>query len=109
RPRARRRLVVRRFGGFEVRVVVAGPAPLLRVPPDVRLARAPRPPGRVGGGPVVEDAPVGRPRPPPLRRHPGLLRTRPAAGRLVDLAGVAATVDPAAAGGRPVVGELGER
>src|SRR5215213_6559060 len=59
----------------------------------------------VGGGAVVEDAPVHRPRPRPLGREPVLLGAGLLARDLVDLVGVAAGVDPAAARRRAVVGE----
>src|SRR5439155_13304624 len=49
--------------GHEVRDVTAGPLALLRVPPDVLLAFAPRGAVGRGGGAVVEDAPVGGPGP----------------------------------------------
>src|SRR5690606_21659477 len=76
------------------------------VPPQVGLPLAPRPAFRVRRGPVVEDAAVARPRPPPLRRHPRLLAAWPSPGRLVDPAGVAAAVDPAAARRAAVVLQL---
>src|SRR6185295_19108604 len=76
------------------------------VPPDVALALAPR--RTVGGGrrAVVHDAAVRRPRPPPLRGDPALLGARLAARRQVLAAAGAPGVDPAAARGRAVVGEL---
>ena len=106
--RVRRRLVVRPLRPREVGHVVAGPLALLLVPPDVGLALRPGPAGRVGRSPVVEQAPVGRPRPPPLGGHPALLRARLAAGGLVHAAGEAAAVDPAAAARRAVRLQLGE-
>src|SRR5207248_4203108 len=96
---ALRWLVVRRLGGLEVGDVLAGPATRVGVPPDIALALAPRLARRVGGRPVVQDPPVGRPGPGPLRRHPTLLVAGLAPGRLVDAVGVHPAVDPAAAGG----------
>src|SRR6185295_2396344 len=61
---------------LEVGVVDAGPRALLRVPPDVLLALGPRLAIRVGRGAVVEQARVGRPRPPPFAGDPVLLRMR---------------------------------
>src|SRR6266702_6056064 len=83
-----------------------GPPLLSEIPPDQGLALAPRLAIRVGRGPVVEDPPVGRPGPAPFRGHPVLLAAGLTPGRLVDPAGVDAAVDPAAAGGGSVVGEL---
>src|SRR5918911_1281215 len=57
------RLVVGMLGRAYVRHVVAGPAPLLLVPPDVLLALGPGPPFRVCGGAGVDDATVHWPRP----------------------------------------------
>src|SRR3712207_1992714 len=89
----------------EVGDVVARPRPLLLVPPDVALALRPRLPVRVGGGAVVEDPAVGRPRPAPLGRDGAARRvevTRLAPPRPVDAAREAARVDPAARGGGAV-------
>src|SRR4030095_5004622 len=94
------RPVVGPLGLGEVGHVQAGPLAGLLVPPDVALALRPGLAVGVGRGPVVEDPPVGRPGPAPLGRDRPLLAGRLAAGGLVDLAGVAAAVDPAAAGGR---------
>ena len=82
-------------------------APCLLVPPDVGLALAPRLALGVGRGAVVEHAAVRRPRPAPLRGHPGLLGARGAPGGLVDAVRVDTGVDPAAAEGGPVVLHLG--
>src|SRR5205823_316723 len=87
--------------------VLARPASLLLVPPDVTLAFGPRLAGRVGGCTVVQDAAVRRPRPRPLRRHPALLRAGLASGGLVDLVGEAAAVDPASTAGGAVRLKLG--
>src|SRR5690606_38405545 len=76
--------VGRRLGPLDVGDVVAGPLPLLLVPPDVGLALAPRPPVGVGRRAVVEDAPVRGPDPAPLVGHPVLLAPGLAAGGLVD-------------------------
>ena len=92
--------------GDEVGHVVPGPLALVRVPPDQRLALAPRLAVGVGRGAVVQDPPVGRPGPAPLRRHPALLGSRLAPRRLVHAVGPDPAVDPAAAGGRSVVLEL---
>src|SRR5206468_5013292 len=62
--------VVRCAVGYEVRDVVPGPPPLLRIPPDVLLASAPGCAVGGGGGAVVEDAAVGGPGPRPLGGHP---------------------------------------
>ena len=72
---ALRRHVVRVLGRLEVGDVVARPLLFALVPPHVALALRPGPALRVGGGAVVEDAPVRRPCPSPLRRHPRLLRS----------------------------------
>ena len=95
----------------EVGHVVAGPATLALVPPDVSLALGPRPALGVRRGAVVEQATVCRPRPPPLRRHPaagGVEVARLAPPRLVDAVAHHAGVDPAAAGGAPVRAERAE-
>ena len=70
-------------------------SPASLVPPDVGLGRAPRAALRVGRGPVVQDPPVGRPGPAPLRRHPGLHRPGHPPRGLVHPAREAARVDPA--------------
>src|SRR5581483_3562851 len=88
--------VVRRLLLVEIRHVLA--LPLLAVPPDVALALGPGIPLRVGRGPVVEDAPVRRPCPRPLRRDIALLPVRLLPRRLVDAVSVDAAIDPAAAG-----------
>ena len=80
--------------------------PLL-VPPDQRLALAPRLAVGVGRGAVVQDPPVGRPGPAPLRRDPALLGSRLAPRGLVHAVGADAAVDPAAAGRGAVGLELG--
>ena len=103
RPRVVRRHVVRPLGRLEVRHVLTGPAAGLLVPPDVLLPLAPRLALGVGRGTVVEDPAVQRPRPAPLGGHRVLLLARLAPGGLVDLVGVDAAVDPAAAGRRAVV------
>src|SRR5690606_10735603 len=91
----------------EVGHVGADPPALLRIPPQIRLAFAPGASLRVGGRPVVEDAPVQRPCPAPFGGHPVLFGVGFAAGGLVDAVGVDPAVDPAAAGGGAVVFELG--
>jgi hypothetical protein len=103
-----RRAVGRRLLLLEVGYVRAGPLALVLVPPDVGLALAPRPALRVGGRPVVEDAPVHRPHPAPLAGDVVLLVARLAAGRLVDAVLVDAGVDPAATHRGAVGLELGE-
>src|SRR5260370_3850333 len=60
-----------------------GPVAGLVVPPDQRLALAPRLAFEIGRGPVVQDPPVEGPRPAPFRCDPALLGTRLAAGGLV--------------------------
>src|SRR5205814_7007369 len=92
---------------LEVRHVVAYPLALLVVPLEQPLALRPRPPLRVGGGVVVEDAAVRRPGPRPLERVQVLLPPRLAPRRLVPLVLVDAAVDPAAARRRPVGLQLG--
>src|SRR4029079_8054120 len=89
--------------GLEVGHVLARPPPLVLIPPDEPLALRPRLALGVGGGAVVEDAPVRGPGPRPVRGHPTLLARGRAPRRLFRLAGEAAAVDPAAAGGRAVV------
>ena len=67
------------------------PDPATAVPLDQPLARPPRPALRIGRSPIVEDAPVDRPRPRPLRRQPGVRRVaRVAPGHHVAGFGVAA-------------------
>jgi hypothetical protein len=93
----------------EVGHVVADPAPLLLVPPDPFLPLAPWFAVRVGRRPVVQDPPVGRPRPAPLRLAPSLAALGHAVGGVVDAAGVHPGVDPAPRGRRPVGAQLGVR
>src|SRR5215210_5389856 len=94
-----------RLVSLEVGNVVADPLALCLVPPDILLALAPGLPFRVGGGAVVEDTPVHRPRPAPLqvRVVAGL-----AAAGLIDAFGVDSGVDPTPTRRRAVVLELGE-
>ncbi len=100
------RAVVRRLVGLEVGVVAQRvPPALLGVPPDVALALRPRVAVRVGRRAVVEDPPVGRPRPAPLVGDPVLLAARLPARRPVDAVGVDPRVDPRAAARRAVLGE----
>src|SRR4030095_9991539 len=96
------RVVVGRHGRHEVGVVVAGPLARLLVPPDVTFPLRPGPALGVGAGPVVKDAPVGRPGPGPLRRDPGLLPVGLAPCRLVLVPGGAAPGDAAAPRGGAV-------
>src|SRR5215213_3654794 len=96
-------LVVGAFGRAEVRHVVAGPLSLLFVPPDVFLLVGPGLAFGIGRGAVVDNAAVHRPRPRPLGGHPVLLGVWFAAGGLVGLVGVDASVDPAPARRRAVV------
>lgn len=91
----------------EVRHVVADPASLVGIPPDVALAFAPRFAVRVGRRAVVEHPPVGGPRPAPLRLAGRRTAVGHPAGGLVDGVGVHAGVDPAAGGGRAVGAQLG--
>src|SRR6266581_5336414 len=59
---------IRRLGEWEVRHVEAGP--LLPIPPDPLLALAPGLACRIGRGPVVQDAPIGRPGEAPVEVGP---------------------------------------
>src|SRR3954469_14071895 len=68
----------------EIRYVMTGPLTGVFVPPDVRLALAPRVALRVRRRAVVDDATVCRPCPSPLRRDPGLLAPGFAPVGLVD-------------------------
>src|SRR5216684_2545818 len=75
--------VVRRLLAREVGNVVSGPFLALRVPPEILLPLRPGAPIRIGGGPVVQDAAVGRPGEAPveMRAGPGAIwawRVRPA-------------------------------
>src|SRR5882762_4394644 len=84
--------------------------PLGAVPPHPLLALAPGPALGVGGGAVVEDPAIGRPRPAPLElsaggsRGIGLL----ARGEISVQGGKHAAVNPGRAGRGPVVLELAE-
>src|SRR6267142_2847668 len=84
--------------------------PLGAVPPHPLLALAPGPALGVGGGAVVEDPAIGRPRPAPLElsagssRGIGLL----ARGKISVQGGKHAAVDPGGAGRGPVVLEIAE-
>src|SRR5216683_1721651 len=106
--RVRIGLRVRRLVQRKVRDVVAGP--LGPVPPHPLLALAPRSALHVRGRAIVEEAPVGRPRPAPLELRAGdagrigLL----ARGKVPVLRGEHAAVDPGGAGGRAVVLEVAE-
>src|SRR5207237_9924814 len=82
----------------EVGSIGARPLALRRVPVDELLALRPRLAVRIGGGAIVEDAAVVRPRPGPLLRHPVLLASRLAPRRLVHSVLAAAALDPAARG-----------
>ena len=91
----------------EVGHVVTDPASLRLVPPDVLLPFAPRFAVRVGRRPVVEDPPVGRPRPAPFRLAPPLAAVRHAVGRVVHAPGVHPGVDPAPGRRRSVGAQRG--
>src|SRR5205823_374085 len=80
-----------------------GPLVLRFIPPDVLLPFGPRLTVRVGGGAVVDQTAIGRPCPCPLGRDPRLLVMGLAPRRLVHTVCIATRVDPAAAGGGPVV------
>src|SRR6266851_7133651 len=88
-----------RVGGLRGRRIVGDvdADPPAAVPLNDRLGRVPGIAGQVGTGAVVENSPVGRPRPGPVRRNTLLARVRRIAPRhLVALLGVAAREDPAA-------------
>src|ERR1041384_5569618 len=53
--------------GFEIRHIVTAPALLRLIPPDLPTVSVPRFAGGIAGSPIVEYAPVGRPRPSPIR------------------------------------------
>ena len=94
-------------GGRIVRHVEADP--FAAVPFDDRFRRVPRLARRIGAGAIVEDAPVGRPRPSPVRRDARLARVARVAPRhLVALLGIAPREDPAARHGRAVIAQLRE-
>jgi hypothetical protein len=93
----------------EVGHVVADPAALLLVPPDPFLPFAPWLAVQVGRRPVVQDPPVGRPRPAPLRLAPSRAAVGHPVGRVVNAAGVDPGVDPAPRGRRSVGAQLGVR
>ena len=94
--------VVRRLLLLEVRRVRARPLLLLLVPPDELLPLRPRLAVGIGRRAVVEQSPVGRPRPRPFEGGVVLLPVRLLACGLVLVLGVDAAVDPAAARRRPV-------
>ena len=98
------------FGGRGGRIVRHVEAdPFAAVPFDDRFRRVPRLARRIGAGAIIEDAPVGRPRPSPVRRDARLARiARVAPRHLVALLGVAPREDPAARHGRPVIAQLRE-
>ncbi len=115
-PRQRRgpadirvRAAARSAVDHEVGHVVTHPATLLLVPPDVLLPLAPGFARRVGRRPVVEDPPVGRPGPAPLRLAPSLAAVRHPVGRVVHAARVHPGVDPAPGRRRSVGAQLGVR
>src|SRR5260370_14590626 len=86
-----------RLGCREIRHVEARPATGGSVPPDVLLSLRPGLAGRVGGGPVVEDAPVARPGPSPLWLD-GIVRgAHPATRHVLPCCGKHARVNPDAA------------
>src|SRR5205085_5594511 len=91
----------------EVGSVDARPLALLRLPPDELLALRPRLAVRIGGGAVVEDAAVVRPRPGPFLGHPVLLASGLSPRGLVDAVLAAAAIDPATASRRAVRLQLG--
>src|SRR5438309_2156749 len=96
-----------RVGPFlfrKVRHVVAGPIALRFIPPDQFLALTPRRSVRRGGGTVVENAAIHRPRVAPAVT---VLPARVAAVRFV-LAVEDAGVNPAAARGAAVVFQFAE-
>ena len=71
--------------------------PPAAVPFDYRLLRVPRLAGNIAAGAIVEDPPVGRPRPRPVGRNALLARVgRIASRHLIALLGVAARENPAA-------------
>src|SRR5204863_4296096 len=80
------------------------------IPPHPTLALAPRVAVQVGGGAIVDVAPVGRPRPSPLQVGAGhARRIRLAARREVLIPGrETAAVDPRRARRRAVVLQLAE-
>ena len=91
----------------DVRDVVA--RPFRAVPFDQLAGRIPGLSVEVAGGPVVEDAAVGRPRERPFRISAGFVRIgRVPAGHVVAVLVEAAGIDPAAASGRTVVPQRGE-
>ncbi len=79
------------------------------VPLDKLLALRPGLAVHVAGRAVVQDAPVDRPRPRPVRRKATVARVGVVPpGHLVALLGEASRVDPAAASRRPVILQLRE-
>ena len=105
--RAGRGTGVRGQSGREVGHVVARPSPGFRVPPDVLLAGAPRPPVGAGGGAVVEQPAVRGPHPRPVGVHPFLLGLGRTQRGMVHAVGEDPGVDPAAAVGGAVRAHLG--
>ena len=83
--------------------------PSCAVPFDERLVRIPWTSGKIGTGAIVENPPVRRPRPGPVRRNALLARVRRVtACHLVALLGIASREDPAAGCCCAVVAQLGE-
>src|ERR1051326_9166588 len=97
---------IRSLADGKIRYVVAGPCLALRVPPDVALALAPWFAVRIGGGAVVENAAVGRPRVAPVQAYPVI--TLAVASAVATLLRIDSAVDPAATRGGPIVLERGE-
>ena len=77
--RAIRRVTVRN----EIRHIVSSPLLLPGIPPNIFLTLRPRVAFRVRRSPVIKDAPVRRPRPSPILRHPILFLPRLPVRRLV--------------------------
>ena len=90
--------------GRDIGNVIAGP--LGAIPPHQLAAWIPRISVDVGRGPIVEDAPVERPRPRPIRKYAGIVGIGiVAAGHVVAGFVEAAGIDPAAAGRLAVVAQ----
>src|SRR5713226_3250674 len=97
-----RRSIGRLFCG-EVRHVHSCPGTRAGVPPDVLLSLRPGLAGRVGGGPVVEDAPVTRPGESPLGIDIVVWSAISATCQVAPGRWKHPGVDPDAAGGRAVI------
>ncbi len=91
----------------EVGLIVADPAALLLIPPDVSLAIRPRSALGIGTGAVVHDAAIVRPGEAPFRLH-RISGDAPIARPIAARLGKDAAVNPAAACRRAVVLQLGE-